>query len=116
MELQAVRNNNVQLVLEVLDSLNNLSGKDAAAAELARILQEPHFKVILNLSFDFILTLTVVSRPPGGQPDFLDDLSDLLCDVEGAGSQALLPRCSAGQDALCSNSCPSYSMSGGGGA
>lgn len=74
-----MRNNNVQLVLEVLDSLNNLSGKDAAAAELARILQEPHFKVILNLSFDFIPTLTVVSRPPGGQPDFLDDREVRRC-------------------------------------
>lgn len=65
MKLQAVQNNNVQLVLEVLDSLNNLSGKDAAAAELARILQEPHFKVILNLSLDFIPTLTVVNRQQG---------------------------------------------------
>lgn len=54
MKLQAVRNNNVQLVLEVLDSLNSLSGKDAAAAaELAGILQEPHFKVIQNFSSDF---------------------------------------------------------------
>lgn len=55
-KLQAVRNNNVQLVLEVLDSLNSLSGKDAAAAELARILQEPHFKVSLSLSSDFTPT------------------------------------------------------------
>lgn len=57
MKLQAVRNNNVQLVLEVLEFLNKLSGEDAAAAaELATILQEPHFKVILNLSLDFIPT------------------------------------------------------------
>lgn len=53
-KLQAVRNNNIQLVLEVLDSLNNLSGKDAAAAaELATILQEPHFKVIPIPSLGF---------------------------------------------------------------
>lgn len=56
-----MRNNNVQLVTEVLDSLNNLSGKDTAAAELAGILQEPHFKVIPKLSLDFILTLRVPS-------------------------------------------------------
>lgn len=62
MKLQAVRNNNVQLVSEVLDSLNNLSGRDAGAAELARILQEPHFQVILNLSLDFIPALRVASR------------------------------------------------------
>uniref|UniRef100_A0A6D2VZ46 Protein associated with LIN7 2, MAGUK p55 family member a n=1 Tax=Takifugu rubripes TaxID=31033 RepID=A0A6D2VZ46_TAKRU len=47
-KLQAVRNNNVQLVTEVLDSLNNLSGKDTAAAELAGILQEPHFKALIE--------------------------------------------------------------------
>lgn len=70
MKLQAVRNNNIQLVTEVLDSLNNLSGKDAAAAELAGILQEPHFKVSLELSLDF--RLNQVSRPQGGQADFLD--------------------------------------------
>lgn len=48
-----MRNNNVQLVTEVLDSLNNLSGNDTAAAELAGILREPHFKVIPKLSFRF---------------------------------------------------------------
>lgn len=89
MKLQAVRNNNVQLVLEVLDSLSKLSGKNAAAAELAGILQDPHFKVILNLSLDFI-RLTVVCRPQGAQPDFLGDLSDLLWDEESTGGQALL--------------------------
>lgn len=68
-----MRNNNVQLVTEVLDSLNNLSGKDTAAAELAGILQEPHFKVILKLSFDFILTLRVPSGLQDGRADFLDD-------------------------------------------
>lgn len=57
---------------EVLDSLNNLSGKDTAAAELTRILQEPHFKVILNLPLDFILTLRALSSPQDGQADFLD--------------------------------------------
>lgn len=44
-ELQAVRNDNVQLVADILDSLDNLPEKDAAVAELAKILQEPHFKV-----------------------------------------------------------------------
>lgn len=44
-KLQAVRDDNVQLVTEILDSLNNLREKDAAVVELAKILQEPHFKV-----------------------------------------------------------------------
>ncbi len=44
-KLQAVRDDNVQLVTEILDSLNKLPQKDAAVAELTKILQEPHFKV-----------------------------------------------------------------------
>ncbi|XP_042280977.1 MAGUK p55 subfamily member 6a isoform X2 [Thunnus albacares] len=47
-KLQAVRDDNVQLVTEILDSLNNLPEKDAAAAELAKILQEPHFKSLIE--------------------------------------------------------------------
>ncbi|XP_061572666.1 MAGUK p55 subfamily member 6a [Cololabis saira] len=47
-KLQAVRDNNVQLVAEILESLNLLQEKDAAAAELARILQEPHFKSLIE--------------------------------------------------------------------
>nr|XP_046255572.1 MAGUK p55 subfamily member 6a isoform X1 [Scatophagus argus]XP_046255573.1 MAGUK p55 subfamily member 6a isoform X1 [Scatophagus argus]XP_046255574.1 MAGUK p55 subfamily member 6a isoform X1 [Scatophagus argus] len=47
-KLQAVRSDNVQLVTEILDSLNNLSEKDAAVAELAKILQEPHFKCLIE--------------------------------------------------------------------
>lgn len=44
-KLQAVRNDNVQLVTEIVDALNNLPEKDAAVSELAKILQEPNFKV-----------------------------------------------------------------------
>lgn len=43
-----MREDNVQLVTEILDSLNNLPEEDVAAAELVKILQEPHFKVSLN--------------------------------------------------------------------
>lgn len=50
MKLQAVQDNNVQLVTEILESLNLLPEKDASADELARILQEPHFKVLKFLS------------------------------------------------------------------
>lgn len=44
-KLEAVRDNNLQLVTEILDSLNGLKGQDASASELAKILQEPHFQV-----------------------------------------------------------------------
>ncbi|XP_026149141.1 MAGUK p55 subfamily member 6a [Mastacembelus armatus] len=47
-KLEAVQHNNVQLVMEILDSLNNLPEKDAAATELVEILQEPHFKSLIE--------------------------------------------------------------------
>ncbi|CAB1333889.1 unnamed protein product [Coregonus sp. 'balchen'] len=43
-KLEAVRDNNQQLISEILDSITGLSGRDASAEELANILQEPHFK------------------------------------------------------------------------
>ncbi|KAM3873155.1 MAGUK p55 subfamily member 6a [Diretmus argenteus] len=46
--LQAVGDNNVQLVTEILDSLHNLAEKDAAAEELVKILQEPHFQSLIE--------------------------------------------------------------------
>uniref|UniRef100_A0AAQ4PMW6 Protein associated with LIN7 2, MAGUK p55 family member a n=1 Tax=Gasterosteus aculeatus aculeatus TaxID=481459 RepID=A0AAQ4PMW6_GASAC len=47
-KLKAVREDNVQLVTEILDSLNNLPEEDVAAAELVKILQEPHFKSLIE--------------------------------------------------------------------
>lgn len=47
-KLQAVRDDNVQLVSEILDALNNLPEKDASAAELSKILQGPHFKSLME--------------------------------------------------------------------
>ncbi|XP_037532928.1 MAGUK p55 subfamily member 6a [Nematolebias whitei] len=47
-KLEAVRDDNIQLVTEILDSLNELPDKDPAAAELVRILQEPHFKSLIE--------------------------------------------------------------------
>lgn len=49
MTLKAVQDDNVQLVTEILDSLNDRTENDAAAAELAKILQEPHFKVLFDI-------------------------------------------------------------------
>ncbi|XP_075883775.1 MAGUK p55 subfamily member 6a isoform X2 [Nelusetta ayraudi] len=47
-KLQAVQSDNVQLVQDILESLKSLQGKDEAVAELARILQEPHFKCLIE--------------------------------------------------------------------
>lgn len=45
MKLEAVQDNNVELVTEILGDISSLKVKDDSAAELSRILQEPHFQV-----------------------------------------------------------------------
>lgn len=44
-KLEAVQDNNVELVSEILGDISHLKVKDDSAAELSRILQEPHFQV-----------------------------------------------------------------------
>lgn len=44
-KLEAVRDNNVELVQEILRDLTPLTHRSKAADELARILKEPHFQV-----------------------------------------------------------------------
>lgn len=44
-KLEAVRENNVELVQDILKELNPLALRSQAADELARILKEPHFQV-----------------------------------------------------------------------
>lgn len=43
--MEAVRDNNLELVQEILRDLAELAEQSSTAAELARILQEPHFQV-----------------------------------------------------------------------
>lgn len=45
-KLEAVRDNNLELVQEILRDLAQLAEQSSTAAELARILQEPHFQVL----------------------------------------------------------------------
>ncbi|XP_049586170.1 MAGUK p55 subfamily member 6a isoform X1 [Syngnathus scovelli] len=47
-KLEAVRDDNIQLISDILDSLNKLSVKDAATVELTRILQGPHFMSLIE--------------------------------------------------------------------
>jgi hypothetical protein len=44
-KLEAVRDNNMELVQDILKDLSPLADSSTAADELARILQEPHFQV-----------------------------------------------------------------------
>lgn len=45
-KLEAVRNNNMELVSEILSDISGLAEHDDSAAELSKILKEPHFQVI----------------------------------------------------------------------
>ena len=44
-KLEAVRENNMELVQDILKDLTPLTDRSKAADELARILKEPHFQV-----------------------------------------------------------------------
>lgn len=50
LKLEAVQDNNVELVSEILGVIGGLKIGDDCAAELSRILQQPHFQV-RNLPF-----------------------------------------------------------------
>lgn len=44
-KLEAVRENNVELVQDILNELSPLATRSQVADELVRILKEPHFQV-----------------------------------------------------------------------
>lgn len=44
-KLEAVRENNVELVQDILKELSPIAHSSQAAGELVRILKEPHFQV-----------------------------------------------------------------------
>lgn len=84
-----MRDDNVQLVTEILDSLNNLQQKDAAIAELAKILQEPHFKV----SYTSFLLYTVIAGFKGCENtrNLLTERSSLWSTLVGTDVGAFTP-------------------------
>ncbi|XP_042565045.1 MAGUK p55 subfamily member 6a [Clupea harengus] len=47
-KLEAVRDNNLELVTEILTDMGALVARDDSAAELSRILKEPHFQSLLE--------------------------------------------------------------------
>lgn len=56
-KLEAVQDNNVELVTEILGDISSLKVKDDSADELSRILQEPHFQVSAET---WLLAVTVL--------------------------------------------------------
>ncbi|XP_058241847.1 MAGUK p55 subfamily member 6a isoform X3 [Hemibagrus wyckioides] len=47
-KLEAVRNNNVELVSEILSDISGLAEHNDSAAELSKILKEPHFQSLIE--------------------------------------------------------------------
>ncbi|KAM5307347.1 MAGUK p55 subfamily member 2 isoform 1-T1 [Glossophaga mutica] len=70
-KLEAVRDNNLELVHEILRDLAQLAERSSTAAELARILQEPHFQSLLE-THDSVASKTYETPPPspGLDPTF----------------------------------------------
>ncbi|NXE85620.1 MPP2 protein, partial [Cochlearius cochlearius] len=62
-KLEAVRDNNLELVQEILRDIGRLARQDSAAAELARILREPHFQSLLE-THDSVASKSYETPPP----------------------------------------------------
>ncbi|XP_060719257.1 MAGUK p55 subfamily member 2b isoform X1 [Tachysurus vachellii] len=62
-KLEAVRENNVELVQDILKELTPLTEQSQAAHELARILSEPHFQSLLE-THDSVASKSYETPPP----------------------------------------------------
>uniref|UniRef100_A0A8C9ZS59 MAGUK p55 scaffold protein 2b n=1 Tax=Sander lucioperca TaxID=283035 RepID=A0A8C9ZS59_SANLU len=62
-KLEAVRENNVELVQDILKELNPLTNRSQAADELVRILKEPHFQSLLE-THDSVASKNYETPPP----------------------------------------------------
>ncbi|KAL0961979.1 hypothetical protein UPYG_G00334140 [Umbra pygmaea] len=62
-KLEAVQDNNVELVTGILGDINALSISDDSAAELSRILKEPHFQSLLE-AHDMVASKCYEAVPP----------------------------------------------------
>lgn len=65
-KLEAVRDNNLELVQEILRDLAQLAEQSSTAAELARILQEPHFQVSSRLGCSWGAAGVQLGQATGG--------------------------------------------------
>nr|XP_019945983.1 PREDICTED: MAGUK p55 subfamily member 6-like [Paralichthys olivaceus] len=62
-KLEAVQDNNVELVTDIIGDINNLKVKDDSAAELSKILKEPHFQSLLE-AHDMVASKCYEVPPP----------------------------------------------------
>nr|XP_056719178.1 MAGUK p55 subfamily member 2 isoform X2 [Euleptes europaea] len=62
-KLEAVRDNNLELVQEILKDISRIAQQDNTAAELAHILQEPHFQSLLE-THDSVASKSYETPPP----------------------------------------------------
>ncbi|KAK6302065.1 hypothetical protein J4Q44_G00281180 [Coregonus suidteri] len=62
-KLEAVSDNNLELVQDILKELTPLTHRNKAADELARILKEPHFQSLLE-THDSVASKTFETPPP----------------------------------------------------
>uniref|UniRef100_A0A671M0U1 MAGUK p55 subfamily member 6-like n=1 Tax=Sinocyclocheilus anshuiensis TaxID=1608454 RepID=A0A671M0U1_9TELE len=60
-KLEAVQENNVELVTEILGDISGLTVQDDSTAELSKILQEPHFQSLLLKSHPVIISVNIQS-------------------------------------------------------
>ncbi|KAB5517958.1 hypothetical protein PHYPO_G00173550 [Pangasianodon hypophthalmus] len=63
MKLEAVQDNNVELVSEILGVIRGLTIRNDSAAELSRILQQPHFQSLLE-AHDMVASKCYEIPPP----------------------------------------------------
>ncbi|XP_059908978.1 protein PALS2-like isoform X1 [Gadus macrocephalus] len=64
-QLTAVGENNMELVTDILESLHSAEGGDVAAAELTRILEEPHFQCLIETHDNVAAKSYEMSPTPG---------------------------------------------------
>ncbi|XP_029588351.1 MAGUK p55 subfamily member 6 isoform X2 [Salmo trutta] len=63
LRLEAVQDNNIELVTDILGDITALSVRDDSVAELSRILQEPHFQSLLE-AHDMVASKCYEAVPP----------------------------------------------------
>ncbi|KAK6327787.1 hypothetical protein J4Q44_G00034330 [Coregonus suidteri] len=63
LRLEAVQDNNMELVTDILGDITALSIRDDSAVELSRILQEPHFQSLLE-AHDMVASKCYEAVPP----------------------------------------------------
>ncbi|XP_031441971.1 MAGUK p55 subfamily member 6b isoform X2 [Clupea harengus] len=68
-KLEAVQENNVELVNDILGDISGLTVNDDGAAELTKILQEPHFQSLLE-AHDMVASKCYEAPPP---PDMTNE-------------------------------------------